>query len=56
MVGYRATNRFVHNEIVQYLNAITMDVPAMRVILADVSFINCSNSFPVYLQLCRNLQ
>ena len=33
-----------------------MDIPAMRVTLADGSYINYSNASPIYLKICGNLQ
>ena len=33
MVDSRANNNFVHSSVIQYLNAETVDVPAMKVIL-----------------------
>ena len=51
-----ATNCFVHSKVVQQLNATTVDIPAMTVTLADCSFIDCSNAFPLYLKLCGNIQ
>ena len=33
-----------------------MDVPAIRVTLADCSFADCTTANPFYLKLCRDLQ
>ena len=34
----------------------TVDIPAMRVTLADGLFVYCSTAFPLYLKLYGNLQ
>ena len=56
MVDSGDTNSFVYSEVVQYLNATTVDVPAMRVTLPDGSYVDCSTAIPFYLKLCVNLQ
>ena len=33
-----------------------MDIPVIRVILADDLFVDCSIAVPLYLKLCGNLQ
>ena len=55
MVNSGANNSFVKSYVVQQLNATTVDVPAMRVTLADGSYVDCSNAFPFILsciQMC----
>ena len=56
MVDSGATNSFVHREVVQYLNITTGAGPAVRVTLANGSYIDCSIPIPLYLKLHRNLQ
>ena len=56
MVDSRATNSFVHYKVVQYLNATSVDISAMRVAQADGYYIDCSTAVPLYLKLCENLQ
>ena len=56
MVGSGATNSFMHRNVIQYLNATTVDVPAMRVTLTDGSYINCSTASPLYLKPCGNMK
>ena len=56
MMDSRATNSFVHSEVVQYLICTTVDVLAIRVTLADDSYVDCSTSIPFYLKLSGNLQ
>ena len=56
MVDSGATNSFVHSEVIHLLNTITVDTPAMRVTLADNSYVNCSTALPLYLKLCGYLQ
>ena len=45
MVDSRATNTFVHSMVIQELNAIAVDIPAMRVTLDDGSYVDCSIIF-----------
>ena len=33
-----------------------MDIPAIKVTLADGSVVDCSTAVPLYLKLCGNLQ
>ena len=56
MVDSGATNSFVHSQVAQWLNAATVDIPAIRATLADSSFIDYSTAVPLYLKLCGNLQ
>ena len=56
IVDSRVTNDFVHNKVIQQLHVMTMDIPAMRVILADASNVNDSNATPHYLNPGENLQ
>ena len=55
MVDSEATNSFVHSKVVQYLNATNVDIPAMRGTLADISYIDCSSTIPLYLVLGGNI-
>ena len=32
-----------------------MDIPAMRVSLADISFVDYSTGISLYLRICRNI-
>ena len=56
MVDSGATNRFVYSEVVQQVNATTVDVFAMRVTLADSSYIDFFIAIPLYLKICGNIQ
>ena len=56
MVDFLANNSFVYSEVFQKLHTATVDVPAMRVTLADGSYINYSIAVSLYLKLCGNLQ
>ena len=56
MVDARANNSFVHSSVIQYLNAETVDVPAMRVTLADSSYADCFAAILFYLRLGGNIQ
>ena len=49
-----ATNSLVHSEVLQFINATTVDVPAMTVTLADGSYVNCSTAVPLYIKLYVN--
>ena len=51
MVDLGATNSFVHNEVVYYLNATTVDMPATRATMADSSYVDCSTAVTIYLKL-----
>ena len=55
MVDPGATNSFTHGEVIQKLNATTVDNPVMRITLADGSYIDCSTFVPLYLKLCGDL-
>ena len=56
MVDFGATNSFIHSEIVWYLNATNVDVLAVRVTLANGSYIDYSIAVPLNLKLYGNLQ
>ena len=56
MLDSGATNSFVHSWVIQQLNATTLDIPAMRVNLADGSFVDYSTAIPLNLKLCGNSQ
>ena len=55
MVDSGAPNSFVQSEVVQQLNTTTVDIPAMRISLADGSYIDCSTAITLYLKLYGNL-
>ena len=50
-----AAKSFMHCKVVHYLNATTMGIPAMSVILADGLFIDCSIAVSLYLKLYGDL-
>ena len=56
MVDSRATTSFVHSEVLQLINAKTVDILTIRVTLANGSYIDYSTAFPLYIKLSRNLQ
>ena len=53
MVDSRATNSFVHNEVVQQLKATTVDVPTIEFTLTDSSCVNCSTAVTLYLKYVK---
>ena len=51
MVDSKATNSFVRSEAIQYSNTTTVDILAMRVTLANGSYIDYSTAIPLYKKL-----
>ena len=49
MVDSGATNSYMHSEVIQYLNGTTINLPDIRVTLADGSYVFFSNAIPLYL-------